>query len=266
VPLNLDVPAAVRTVLTALPRLDAFRPLLKELPDFDIVRFDRLQDYAFAVAHSHAVFSCAGTAPRTFDELGAEALRMRETLMSDALALARRGLIDGSRLSPAKSPGYRGLAFDLLAAVNLFRDRWFAVEGKTGVTSAQLDHAELLVDRLVRAMGSRQQTPLSQTPLSQSTAAEDHQRAFTLLARAYADARRAISDSCWHEQDIDEIAPSIYSGKRHACDDLGVGEATDAPDAASAPRAVAETLLPASSPTLPPLPEATLPQRSLVSN
>src|SRR5688572_22808457 len=51
--INLEVLSAVATVLGTLPELRALRERFASLPDFDLVRFDKLRDYALALGHAH---------------------------------------------------------------------------------------------------------------------------------------------------------------------------------------------------------------------
>src|SRR5689334_18657167 len=47
VPINLDIPSIVATTLGALPEIRGLRQeMLDELPRFDLVAFDKLEDYA----------------------------------------------------------------------------------------------------------------------------------------------------------------------------------------------------------------------------
>lgn len=46
-----------------------------------------------------------------------------------------------------------------------------------------------------------------------SEAADVRQRAFTLFVRTYDELRRAMSYLRWHEDDVDSIIPSLWSGK-----------------------------------------------------
>lgn len=55
-PINLDVPTTVTTVLGAWPEILALRAQVAALPNFDIGRFDKLRDYALALAHTHGAY------------------------------------------------------------------------------------------------------------------------------------------------------------------------------------------------------------------
>src|SRR6478736_7003029 len=92
---NVNVGSATDIVLRALPRLHALRPrLVKELPLFNIARFDRLEDYALALSFTQAALETEPVEPNNGRALRAEATRLRATLLIDTRALPQRALID----------------------------------------------------------------------------------------------------------------------------------------------------------------------------
>jgi len=208
--MNIDIPQAVTTALGALPELRAFRErIVKELPGFDITRFDKLEAYALAVGHAHSLWVAASVPMESLVALSDEAAKSRELLFSDATALAKRNLLDGRRLKELKGPnGYRNLAFDLLTLAAMLRENWERIAGKTAADLAELDQAETLADRLITALGEREQ---GQTTAGAS--AEMRQRAYALFVSAYDQARRAVSHLRWDEGDVDTIVPSLYAGR-----------------------------------------------------
>ena len=68
---SLDITAAFATVMGVLPEVRALRDrLVKELPAFDIAPFDKLEDYALALAFAQSKYRCrrswlAGTSTST---------------------------------------------------------------------------------------------------------------------------------------------------------------------------------------------------------
>jgi hypothetical protein len=207
---NLDVPTAVTSTLGALAEIRALRPqIASEIPSFDLVRFDKLEGYTLALGHAHALYLAASEPTESLEELSKTAAGTRELLSSDAAALAQRGFIDGVKLRALKGPiGYRNLAFDLFTLAALLRDNWAKVAGKTAVQLSELDAAETLADRLLTAVGNREQGPAIVAETS-----DIRQRAFTLFVKAYDDVRRAVSFLRWHDDDADTIAPSLYAGR-----------------------------------------------------
>lgn len=229
VPINIDIPTAVAIALGVLPRLRASRERLLTLADFDLQRFDHLEDYALALGHAHGAYMSAFLPPRSLEELGIEGTTVRDVLLSDAAALVKRGLVEGARLSEiGKRTGYRNIAFDLLATVSVFRERWPAIHSKTAVSLGELEQAEVLADRLITTVGERDQAPVGLPAV-----AADRQRIFTLFVNAYDEVRRAFTYLRWYEGDVDEFAPSLYAGKRRRRDGAEADTEKDADDAHS---------------------------------
>jgi len=114
--INIDVPSAVTSALGAWKEISTHRSeLAATLQDFNAVQFDKLEAYALATGHAHALFMAA-SAPAGLTELSDEVAKARELLLSDAVALAKRGVMDAQRLKDLKGPpGYKNIAFDLLA-------------------------------------------------------------------------------------------------------------------------------------------------------
>ncbi len=74
-----------------------------------------------------------------------------------------------------------------------FRERWADIQGKTVLTEAELDRAEMINEQLITAIGVREQTP------SVVAAAQlERQRAFTLAAKTYDEVRRGVQFLRYH--------------------------------------------------------------------
>jgi hypothetical protein len=214
VQINVDIPTAVATALGAMNEIRALRPAVSTLPNFDLERFDKLEDYALALGHAHGAYLAASAPPRSLEELAEEAAGTREVLLSDGRALATRGLIDPGRLGEVgRRTGYRNTAFDLLTLVNVLREHWSRISGKTAVTAAELEKAEVLADRLLTAAGEREQAPVAV-----GASANDRQAAFTLFVSAYDQARRAMAYLRWTEGDADNFVPSLYGNRKRRRD------------------------------------------------
>jgi len=207
--INIDIPSAVTTVLGALPEIRALRArVVSELVLFDATIFDEIEGYVLATAHAHALYMAAITPPVPLVELNEMATKLREMLLGDASALARRGFVDAKRLTEFKgATGYRQVAFELLGLATLLREGWATIDSKTAIQLAELDQAEKLADQILNAVGMKEQTP------SVTEAAKRRQQAFSLFVKVYDQVRRAVSFLRWNEGDVDRIAPSIYAGR-----------------------------------------------------
>ncbi|MFO7178092.1 MAG: hypothetical protein DIU78_005250 [Pseudomonadota bacterium] len=207
---TVDVPTAVATILGAIPKIRELREQIQEeLPKHDLARFDRLEEYTLALAYAHGAYIAASRPPRSIDDINAEAMRLRELLLADAAVLVLRGLFDKARIAEIRlGNGYRDTAFDLVALVSLYRSRWSEIEGKTGISLAELEQAEIVADRLITAVGEREQAPIKRTQ-----AIEDRMRALTLCVDVYNQTRRAIAYLRFDHDDAHIIAPSLYAGR-----------------------------------------------------
>lgn len=211
-PIRVHVARVVLTVLEVLPKLQALRPDIEKVGGFDLVRFDKLRDLALALAYAHAARQAVPTREDAVPVLALEVTQLRDMLFADAMALARRKLLDLAAVSRLRSgPGYQHLATQVLRLVALIRKDWERIEGRSALTLAELDHASSRADELTRAINLRGRPTNALT-----TAAETRQRAFTLFMNAYEDARRVVTYLRWHEGDADEIAPSFSPPPKRA--------------------------------------------------
>jgi hypothetical protein len=257
---NLDIPYATTIVLGSLPEIMALRArVIEELPKFPIERFDKLETYTAAMAHAHTLFMAASLPPAPVTELVEQCSQIREVLLSDAQALAKRGIIDGSRLKELKgNNGYRYVAFDVFTLVQILRDNREKIQGKTAVEPGELERAQQVAQNLTKALGEREQAPAKL-----ESAADERNRAFTLFINTYGDVQHAVY--YLEPQRVDEIAPTVFAGGRPtrkkppAPETLDAGVPADAPPdpgtpvpgaAAGAPPSAIAPGLPGASPFL----------------
>lgn len=207
---NIDPVAAATSVLGLLPELIELRPQIeRQLPEFDLKRFDKLKQYALAFSHAHGLYRGVQLPKGQIAALAAELSAIRDRLLGDAMSLANNGFFDGSRLKDCKKvPGYRALASDILTIVPLFKEHWASIEGKTPVTRAALTDATSRAVELMAVVGMKEQGPdvVSQVSVRRN-------KAFTLFLRAYEDARHAVEYLRRNEGDAAEITPSLYAGR-----------------------------------------------------
>ena len=212
VSLNLDVHAAVATVLGALPEIIALRGELAKIPQLNVALVDRLEDFAQAAGEAHGRFVMAMTPDEDIVALNEEGSKIRDVIHTDAVALVKRGLLDAGVLSKFKGlVGYKNVGFDLIDWAIAMRDSWNKIQGKTGLTFEEIQKARQLGERLVRAAGLREQGPTVAAEVTRIR----HQ-AVSLLVNAYEEVRRGITFLRWREDDVDTIAPSLYASKGSA--------------------------------------------------
>jgi hypothetical protein len=208
---NIDIPSAVMTVLGGISEIRKLRDeCAKKLPDVDLKLFDRIETLALAMGYAHSRQNAASQPLLPVQELSERVLDRRETLIADWTALSRRGLMDAQRLKDLKGPlGYKNQGFDLLTLVTMGREAWTRIQGKTAVTSAELDEAEVLADQLLTAVGEREQLPAVA-----AETVEIRQAAYTLFARTYDQLRRVAEFLRWEHGDADSFVPSLYAGRK----------------------------------------------------
>ncbi len=207
---NLDIPSAVATAAGVIPEIAELRPqIVRELPAFDIERFDKLPEYAMAAGHAHSLLAVSTRPKKQIKIMYAEALELRELLRSDAAALGKRGLIDPVSLSNIGGrAGHKNVYADLRNLVNVFRAHWDSVAGRCATTQVEIKRAAQLSSALVQAVGLREQGPVEQ-----SEAAQMRIRAFSLFVGTYQKVRRAVGYLRWDEGDVDSIIPSLYAAR-----------------------------------------------------
>lgn len=208
--LNVDVQTATRTILGALPEMRLLRErLVKELPAFDIAAFDKLEDYAQALRYAQSGFQIATQPVDGFDELVTVGEELRDRLRADANALAHYKLFDGGQLKNLKGGlGANNLAEDLELLSRAMLANWEKIEGKALTSLEDVQTASRIGLRLTRMIGLREQGPARL-----AAASELRLRAFTLVLRTYEEAREAIRYLRRREDDLEDIAPTLYPGR-----------------------------------------------------
>jgi hypothetical protein len=210
-PVNIDVVAAVMTVLGAVPQIRTLRPAVKkELPNFDLSNFDKLEQYALALGHAHALYRNAVAPNANMAAQAAHLTVLRDRMYQAALALAEFGLVNAERLEECKTTiGYRALSNDVLTLVAIYKEHWSEVAQKTPVTATLLDEAGTRAVELLESVSLKEQAQLTAPE-----AALQRTRAFTLLTRTYDNVRRAVAYLRAVQGDLEKVAPSLYAGRR----------------------------------------------------
>lgn len=209
-PVNLDVQRAALIVMGAIPWLESQRDAIaRDLPAFDIAQFGKLGMYAEALVYAQARYLAASGMVQPLSLIVEHGIRVRRQLRVDVEALINRGLVGKESLAGLKGGrGYLNVASDLGVLVRVLRERWADIEGKTAIEQSELDEAQQIFEEITTAYG-RQGKP----PLEVARAANERDRAFTLMLRAYGEARRAVSYVRREEGDSEKLAPSLWAGR-----------------------------------------------------
>jgi hypothetical protein len=111
---SLDFPTAVTTVFGALPQLAAHPDrIAKEIPGFDIARFDKLEDCTMALSYASTVHATASRPADGLAELNESGTELRGPLQGDILLLISRWLINPTTImNYAGLAGYKNVASD----------------------------------------------------------------------------------------------------------------------------------------------------------
>jgi hypothetical protein len=179
------------------------------LPDFDVENLDRLGTYALA-----AWYAQIEAAPKTTENpvvtLVAQAKPLREDLLMAAQLLAHKGFFDAKSVAAIVGGNANlDLANDLESLAALFSSNWAAVETKSPITRADVDHAAKLGPQLLTAIGAG-----DKPTKVDADAIDTRNRAWTLFANAYDQCRRALTYLRWSEGDADAIAPSLHATEK----------------------------------------------------
>jgi hypothetical protein len=241
---NLDVPLAVTTVLGAMPKMKIIRAeAATKLPADIVEHIDHAETYARALGYAQTVFLAASRPTEILPELAERAFKLRDLLLTDAKALAQRGMLDAKPLTDLKGgPGYLNIASDLGVLVRMLRERWSTVATKTAIQPAELDEAEHIFEQITDAYAGRNRQSDEVAAMS-----DDGQRAFTLLVKTYDQVRRAATFLRWDMNDADKFTPSLWAGR---------GTRTDLTTKPEAPATAAAPTNPTTPPPAPSAPSA----------
>lgn len=208
--INVDVPSSVATALGAWPEVHGLRDqIAKDVSSFNITLLDNLELYALALGHAQTEYQTATEPSPSLVALANENIMWRTILLNDVTTLISRKLLPQSVTSDLKGiNGHKNIAFDLFALANVIKKNWDKVSSKTTVTQDELVQAQILADKLVTAVGEREQAPVVA-----AEAVRDRQAAFTLFINAYDEVRSVVCYLRRKQGDADSIIPSLYAGR-----------------------------------------------------
>jgi hypothetical protein len=209
-PITVDIATAAPLILGVAGKLAAYRPALAALPDFQIALVDSIEELAMATLQAHTDWNAAVTVAGPEAQLLQKVVTLRDQLAADAQSMVLRGMLDKSAIDELKGGnGYRQNAIDLLTLASALRTAWPRIQGRTAVTTDDLDQAETLGAQLLRAVGDRETAESSSAELGLIRA-----RAYTLLLQAYEELRRGLAFVRHYKGDAETIAPSVFGGKK----------------------------------------------------
>lgn len=209
--IRISVPAVAATVLAALPKIMALRAqLVEQAPKFDVKHLDNLERYTSALVYANARFRAVRSPPASSVTVNDRATELRDQFYVDLLALQQHGIIADYDLPNMRyRAGYKNVSTDLSTLVSILQDNWSKVQGKIPIDEATLAEASAIARQLLETVGSREHAPEAV-----ADAADKRQRIFALLVNSYGQVRSALRFLRYEQGDADEIAPSLYAGRR----------------------------------------------------
>lgn len=240
---SLDITAAFATVMGVLPEVQALRErIVKELPAFNVARFDKLGDYALALGFAQSKYLAATQPPDDLEPLAEQLSKHRELLLAEVTTLTHHGVVSSAQLANLKGAnGKKNVATDVWVLSGLMIDNWEKIQGRSLSTMEALQNAANTATRVLEIIGRREQGPAVV-----AEASERRLRAYTALLLAYEDAQLAVAYLRGTKYDADTIIPNLHPGRRGSS--RKKDEPTQVPEA-SVPAAEPTTAAPA--PTAP---------------
>jgi hypothetical protein len=207
--LNFEPTLAIEMVLAALPRIESLKDDIASLPRLDHGLLARLEQYANAAGHAHGLYVVAVVQPEELKRAYEDALARRAILYSDAVNLARHGLVNLDAVNAiGNEVGFRNVGYDLIGLVSLLREAESRVAGRSATLPADWDAADVIAADLL-GLAARRETRRQQQP----KLADDRLRAITLMVKSYDQTRRAVQFLRHDEGDADLITPSLYTAR-----------------------------------------------------
>lgn len=224
---TLEANAAAVQAEASAKKLEPYRAaLVAQFGESATRTLDELLVYARATQHADIELA-ATEIPTDLSKHHDDVRRAYQLLITDADALANRGHLDATLLESARDiQGYQTLLKSTLVLAQTLRAHWSSVTGRSPLTLADLDHAELVARRMAEALGDREHG------VTRAPAAELRARALSKLVAVYEETRRMMTYLRWYQDDQDTIVPSLWANRgrrgRGRRDDDGGGD-TDTP-------------------------------------
>jgi hypothetical protein len=204
--LNIKLPRAVKCGLLASRTIAKLRSQIDLLPGLDHARIHKLTDYTWALHYADSIYSAHLERAPVEPKLRAQGKAMRDQLLAQLELLEMVRLVVGrpsTKLRPQTSA--INLAHDLSSLAKALRKAHHEVGKRMVLTLAELDAASTLSAKLLDAVAAR---GVISDELKQLKS--ERHRAFTLFARSYNQARRAVVFLRFDEGDADELVPLLY--------------------------------------------------------
>jgi hypothetical protein len=129
--ITVDVPSAVTTTYGSLPAIMALRAEIEAtFKGFEVRHIDNLERYASAALYAHTRWLFAAEPSVPLQQLIAEAMKRRASLVSVLETASIYGLIPTEILQDLQgAKGHKNMAVDLIGVTGVLRQYWSALEG-----------------------------------------------------------------------------------------------------------------------------------------
>ena len=153
--ITLDAVSIATSMLGVLPGLHALRAQISSTwRDFNLDRFDKLQQYGLALVHAQALYNRLAAPKTHVAETAADLTDMRDAMYAVAVPLVKKGLVDGSELEKCKvAVGYKPLVSDVTILVELYKNNWSTLQSKVPFTLDELVRSKNLALELMQQVG-----------------------------------------------------------------------------------------------------------------
>jgi len=206
-PINTDPESAASQVLsTEAVRQTLVSDLKRMAPTFEVEQLDRVRNLALALVWADRYYSIASKRIEKLPQLDDEAGHIEDVLRPTAEALAKLGLIDGSRLAELPTAhGYRNRVHVLGAFEALFRTNWDKLKSCVPFDAKLLERSFALTREMSDLLAVRERTSPEITD-----AARRRSAAYTLLMRAWPKIQAVVNYIRSERSDAENFAPSLF--------------------------------------------------------
>ncbi len=208
---KLDASRASGLVVGSLPRIEKHRAELEaKFGEEATAYLDELPVIANATTQAVIELAAAESGTDVSDRF-AQVSQDHELLLADAEALLKRKLLERTRVDAGRpAQGYRTTAMSTLVLIELLRERWEHVKHMTPLTIEELDAMEARAQAMLKMLDEREQGS------TRLPAVEMRARALTRLIHTYGEVQRMLTYVRWWDDDADDIAPSLWAGRKRS--------------------------------------------------
>ena len=203
--LNVDIPFAVRVMLTACGNATPYREALAKL-NLDVV--PTLETRAMALQYAQVLRQWTLETPTRVEDLAKDLIETRRLLTSELELVRLRGIISAKAVTLTGTTGYLDVAQDVQAICSAFLAAWDKVGPEIGGRIERVNERLVQAEQLIAAVAHAAEIKEKLEGATLMRVA-----AWTLALKSYRDLDRGISFLRYHEGDAGEIVPSLFDNR-----------------------------------------------------